>query len=500
MTAVARKPSPWLAGASEALLRGAAAGIIGGVFFGLAWLELGMLPSIADLVRTDSELVGLLVSLAVAAGAGAVLGLLLRGAWSPGDTVLWGVTYAAFFWFLGPLTLAPLVMGATPAWDISAAQTGFPSLLGHIVWGAMTALALVSIQSWGRLESAGQTHIDRLRRSVRRDLLIRGLIAGLIGFVTVSLIPVGMDSMLMAWGDIGMAESAWLGPLVLALAWGVLFAAFHPTSTPSAGATIVRGAGFGFLLWVVAGLSILPLIAGDGLDWSIADARGQFPAFIGSVLFGAAMALVYHWLVRLTPVFFSDADPDTPPDGGSWGFRAVLRGAAAGLVGGLLFTVVMVQVGYLPAVAALVGSDSALVGLLIHLVIAVLIGATYGLLFRRQAFDAASGVGWGAAYGFLWWLLGTLTLAPVLSGSTPAWTIEAAASAFAGLVGHLTFGAGLGLTFYLLEARYTPWWISRSQRELERMAARRQTATSAGPALWALLVLVAVLLPTLLDA
>lgn len=487
----------------ESLVPGAAAGVIGGVFFALGWLELGMLSSIASLVRADSAIVGLLVHLGVAALAGAVFGFLVRGRWGAGDTLLWGVTYAAFFWFLGPLTLTPLIMGSTPAWDVSAAQAGFPSLLGHILWGAATAIALLAIKAWPGRGGGGQKDVGAtlaLRVRDRRGLIVRGLLAGLGGFLIVSLIPAGQDRMLSAWGDIGMAELASLGPFIVALVWGVLYALLHPRSSSTAGGAVVRGAGYGFVLWVVAGLTLLPLLAGNGIDWSIPDARAAFPAFVGSTIFGASMALLFHWLTRLTPVLFSDADPDVPPDGGSWGPRAVLRGAVAGLAGGLVFTLIMIPVGYLSVVASLVGSASVLVGLATHLVIAMVIGASYGAMFRRQAFDAGAAVGWGVSYGFVWWLLGPLTLAPIILGAEPAWSVGAAASAFPGLVGHLAFGAALGLAFYTLEARYMPWWISRSQREIERMAGRRRAASSAGPALWALLVLVAVLLPTVLAA
>jgi uncharacterized membrane protein YagU involved in acid resistance len=150
-------------------------------------------------------------------------------------------------------------------------------------------------------------------------------------------------------------------------------------------------------------------------------------------------------------------------------------------------------------VARLVGSESPLVGLIVHLVIAEVVGASYGLLFRRQTFDVGSALGWGAAYGFGWWILGPLTLGPMILGVTPAWTVEAAAAAFPGLIGHLAYGAGLGVAFLLMERRYSPWWISRNEREADLMAQRRREALSAGPALWALLVVLALALPVILS-
>ena len=103
---------------------------------------------------------------------------------------------------------------------------------------------------------------------------------------------------------------------------------------------------------------------------------------------------------------FSDAISRHDDEGvRTQGARAVGRGALAGLVGGLLFTVVMLQIGFLPSVAGLIGSTSALTGFLVHLIIANLIGISYGFLFRRQSYDVGSALGWGVSFGFFWWIL-----------------------------------------------------------------------------------------------
>jgi len=480
----------------QTLVPGSLAGLIGGIAFGAAMVELGVLPTVASLVRTDSPLIGFVIHMAIAAIVGSGLAILLQGRWTAGDVVLWGVAYGAFFWFLGPITMQPLILGRLPAWDLAAAQAAYPSLLGHIVWGAAAGFALVAIKA--RSAFVGTTTISDPEPPQARlvGVVLRGLVAGLLGFAAIGLLPAGSERMLSPWGA---DDAASLGPLAVALLGATLYAVLHPESTSTAGGAAVRGAGFGFILWVIGGLTLLPVLRGEGLTWSIMEARTTFPALPGTILFGAAMALIYHWLGRLTRLFFSDDVGTRSPDAGSWGPRAVGRGAAAGLVGGLLFTVVMVQIGFLPTVAKLVGSDSELVGLGVHLVIAEIVGVSYGVLFRRQAFEQSAAIGWGVSYGFLWWLLGPLTLGPVILGTTPAWTVEAAAAAFPSLIGHLAYGAGLGLTFHALEARYSPWWITRTEAEAARMARRRIEATSAGPALWALLVLVAVLLPVVLS-
>jgi hypothetical protein len=479
----------------QTLVAGSVAGWVGGLAFGAAMVELGVLPTVASLVRTDSPVIGFVVHMAIAAIVGSGLAILLRGRWAAGDLVLWGVAYGAFFWFLGPITMQPLILGRLPTWDVAAAQAAYPSLLGHVVWGATAGFALVAIKTRTALAGPWSASDPEPPTARLRGVVLRGLVAGLLGFGTIGLLPAGHERMLSPWGP---ADGAGLGPLAIALLGASAYAVLHPRSTSTAGGVAVRGAGFGFILWVVGGLTLLPILRGEGLNWSIADARATFPALPGTILFGAATALTYHWLGRLARLLFSDDIGDRSPDAGAWGLRAVARGSVAGLVGGFLFTLVMVQIGFLPTVARLVGSDSEFVGLLVHLVIAEIVGVSYGVLFRRQAFDQSAAIGWGVSYGFLWWVLGPLTLAPIILGTTPAWTVAAAAAAFPSLIGHLAYGAGLGLTFHALEARYSPWWITRTEAESARMAGRRLDATSAGPALWALLVLVAILLPVVL--
>ena len=197
---------------------------------------------------------------------------------------------------------------------------------------------------------------------------------------------------------------------------------------------------------------------------------------------------------------FSDAISRHDDEGvGTQGARAVGRGALAGLVGGLLFTVVMLQIGFLPSVAGLIGSTSALTGFLVHLIIANLIGISYGLLFRRQSYDVGSALGWGVSFGFFWWILGSLTLMPLLLGATPDWTVGVAAEAFPALVGHLVYGTGLALVYYWLEARYSPWWISHTQAEAARVARRKEQVLTSAPALWVLVVVIALTVPVVLG-
>jgi uncharacterized membrane protein YagU involved in acid resistance len=107
----------------------------------------------------------------------------------------------------------------------------------------------------------------------------------------------------------------------------------------------------------------------------------------------------------------------------------------------------MAQVNFYPLIASLVGSDSAAIGFTLHLVFAVIIGATFGVLFQRDLFGFGSSLGWGMVYGLFWWFLGPLTILPVWQGKIPDWSWEHAAALFGSLVGHIVYGVIVGLVY-----------------------------------------------------
>lgn len=101
--------------------------------------------------------------------------------------------------------------------------------------------------------------------------------------------------------------------------------------------------------------------------------------------------------------------------------------------------------------------------------------------------------------GFFWWILGPLTLLPILLGTMPCWTPDVAGALISSLVGHLAHGAALGATFYLLEARHNPWWIFHSEADAIRVERRREQVLTSAPALWALVIIVALTLSVVLT-
>ncbi len=127
-----------------------------------------------------------------------------------------------------------------------------------------------------------------------------------------------------------------------------------------------------------------------------------------------------------------------------------LRGAFAGLLGGSVFGVWMAEKGVLAAIASMAGGSSPLLGLVMHLVISMGIGASFAVLFTRLAVGLTPSVLWGLVYGFIWWFLGPLTLMSLMMGAGLQWTTSAIAQTIPSLIWHLVFGGVLGVSYEAL--------------------------------------------------
>jgi hypothetical protein len=139
-------------------------------------------------------------------------------------------------------------------------------------------------------------------------------------------------------------------------------------------------------------------------------------------------------------------------------------GIASGLVGGVVFGIMMQMMnaptpegGQMPMmamVAKVVRSDSIAVGWLYHLFNSAVIGAIFGWLLGSRSHRFGAGLGWGGAYGFVWWILGGLILMPLFLGMPPLaplrmepmWPV-----AMGSLVGHLIYGVIVGGGFAMLK-------------------------------------------------
>ncbi len=129
-----------------------------------------------------------------------------------------------------------------------------------------------------------------------------------------------------------------------------------------------------------------------------------------------------------------------------------LRGAFAGLLGGSVFGIWMAEKGGLAAIASMGGGSSPLLGLVMHLVISMGIGASFAVLFFRVAVGLIPSILWGLVYGFIWWFLGPLTMMSLMMGMGLQWTASAVAQTIPSLIWHLVFGGVLGVSYEALRS------------------------------------------------
>ena len=132
---------------------------------------------------------------------------------------------------------------------------------------------------------------------------------------------------------------------------------------------------------------------------------------------------------------------------------SVVAGILAGVVFGIMMHVMTAptpHAGRMPVIAMvgqIVGSPTVTAGWLYHLFNSAVIGAIFGWLVAPRVRNYGSGFGWGAAYGFAWWILGGLVLMPVLLGMpafAPLMMPEMQMVAMGSLIGHLIYGLVLG--------------------------------------------------------
>ena len=141
---------------------GAYGGFAGGLIFGAMMGFMGMLPMIGSMVGQPTAAAGFVVhmvnSVIIGAGFAIVLGRFVSGTRS-GVGV--GLAYGGAWWFLGPLTLMPLLMGMGFGvnWNAAAAAAMLPSLVGHLMYGGVLGL----VYAWLR-----QSDVDAILATTAR--------------------------------------------------------------------------------------------------------------------------------------------------------------------------------------------------------------------------------------------------------------------------------------------------------------------------------------------
>jgi uncharacterized membrane protein YkvI len=107
----------------------------------------GILPKIAGPGSGFSTCGGLFVHLLVSALIGISYGLLFRNeASSLGLGMGWGWLFGPIWWYLGPMTFLPLLLTGVCDRSTNAASALLPSFMGHLIYGAMTALTFLLLE------------------------------------------------------------------------------------------------------------------------------------------------------------------------------------------------------------------------------------------------------------------------------------------------------------------------------------------------------------------
>jgi uncharacterized membrane protein YagU involved in acid resistance len=314
----------------------------------------------------------------------------------------------------------------------------------------------------------------------------------------IACLAVGCLGGAVVWA-IGLAP--FVGGVALGGLYGVLFALLAARRAVNPGAGLLWGLGYALLLWLAGPTGLFPLLdAGAPAMGMLDTARAHFPELAAYLLcFGVPLGVTLGILGGVRPTQ-GRARFSLP--------RALVVGGLAGVVGGWAFGKWMAQVGFFPLIAGLVGSNSAMVGATLHFGIAVVIGASFGLLFQRDVRGFGSCLGWGLAYGILWWFLGPLTLLPILRGDLPDWSYQQGGALFGSLVGHVIYGLLLGLVYAALDRLWVGFFYDSDpiNREVEgpgtrtlRSLGRGAVASLAGGLLFSLVMVATGALPQIAN-
>lgn len=130
--------------------------------------------------------------------------------------------------------------------------------------------------------------------------------------------------------------------------------------------------------------------------------------------------------------------------------QRVMVGAMGGIAGGVVFGMMMNMLNMMGSIAMLVGSKSVAVGWAVHLVISMVLGVAFSLLFEKRLRSISAGLGYGTAYGMFWWVLGGLVLMPAKL-NMPLFQFDK--MAWESLMGHVVFGMVLGALTVLIPSK-----------------------------------------------
>jgi hypothetical protein len=179
----------------------------------------------------------------------------------------------------------------------------------------------------------------------------------------------------------------------------------------------------------------------------LSDARASFPHLVAFLIclgmpVGIALGIRGGFRSRTTQPKFS------------WG-RALVAGGFAGTLAGYVFGQWVSSGNYFPLLAGYGELNSRMATEAAHFTVALLIGASFGILFQRDVRGYGSCMAWGLGYGIFWWFLGPLTLSAWAGGSPLDWSADQGSQLFGALVGHILYGLMMGVAY----ATFDRFWL-----------------------------------------
>lgn len=290
---------------SRAIIAGGFAGALGGLIFG-RWVSSGdYFPLLAGYGPLNASRMTIIVlHFGVAVLIGVTFGLLFqRDVKGYGSCMGWGLGCGILWWFLGQLTLLPLVAHSRLDWSADQASAVFGSLVGHILYGLILGVAYASLDRlWLRLfiqsdplnREVGGAGVNVLRS------LSWGAAAGLFGGIVASPVllathalpkVVGLDTTLSGFRGLILH-------LLVSAAIGMTYGLLFRNEASSLGLGVAWGWLFGLIWWFVGPMTLLPLLLTGVCDWSTDAASALLPSLMGHLIYGAATAFAFLLLER----------------------------------------------------------------------------------------------------------------------------------------------------------------------------------------------------------
>jgi uncharacterized membrane protein YagU involved in acid resistance len=418
-----------------------------------------------------------------------------KRATTPGAGLIWSLAFAVLVWLVFPAGIVPLLKARGAESMLRDARDRFPQLVASLVCLGMPVG--IAMGFWTK-----RTKIALEQFSWRRAVLAGGLAGTLGGSIFGRWVSSGDYFPLLAgYGALSASRSTIiLLHFGVAVLIGVTFGLLFQRDVRGYGSCMGWGLAYAIFWWFLGQLTLLPLVAHRQLDWSADQGGAVFGSLVGHILYGLILGIAYATLDRFWVRLFIQSDPLNREVGGAGVhiLRSLGWGAAAGFLGGIVASPILLATHALPTIVGLDTTLSGVGGLLLHLAVSTVIGMTYGLLFRNEASSLGLGVAWGWLFGLIWWFVGPMTLLPLVLTGVCDWSTDAASALLPSLMGHLVYGAATAFGFLLLERRYTRWLLL-DPRIAAREARKIRPVGTPAPALWLFALALGVLLPILLG-